>query len=165
MDNLLNPDPGLLLWTLIVFISVLFILKKFAWKPILSALDEREQSIERSLHEAEKARDEMAKLKSDNEKILAEAKEERGKILKEAREVQDRMINEAKEKAREEAHKIVENAKREIENQKMAALTDVKNQVGLLAVKISEEILKRELKDKQEHDKYVAGIVHEMKLN
>jgi len=165
MKNLLTPDPGLIIWTLIAFLTVFFILKKYAWKPILNALDEREKSIENSLQQAEKAREEMAKLKSDNERILAEAKEERAKILKEAREIHDRIVSESKEKAREEAYKIIENAKCEIENQKMAALTDVKNQIGTLAIEISQKILKRELQQKQEQDAYVSGLVDEMKLN
>ncbi len=165
MKNLINPDPGLIIWTLIAFGTVFFILKKFAWKPILKALDDREQSISNSLHQAEKAREEMAKLKSDNEKILAEAKEERAHILKEARETSDKLIHEAKEKAKEEAQKIVVNAKLEIENQKMAALTEVKNRVGLLAIELSQRILKRELKEKQAHDAFVKDLVDEMKLN
>lgn len=165
MKNLINPDPGLIIWTLIAFGTVFIILKKYAWKPILNALDEREQSIATSLQQAENARTEMAKLKSDNEKILAEAKEERAQLLKEARAISDRLISEAKEKAKEEAHKIVANAKVEIENQKLAALIDVKNQVGQLAVGVSEKILKRELKDKQAQDAYIAGLVNEMKLN
>jgi F-type H+-transporting ATPase subunit b len=165
MENLIKPDPGLIIWTLIAFGTVFLILKKYAWKPILKALDDREQSISNALHQAEKAREEMAKLKSDNEKILAAAKEERAQILKEARETSDKLINEAKERAREEAHKIVANAKVEIENQKMAALTDVKNQVGLLAIELSQKILKRELKEKQAHDAFVKDLVNEMKLN
>ena len=165
MENLIKPDPGLIIWTLIAFGAVFLLLKKFAWKPILNALDEREQSIAGSLQMAEKAREEMARLKSDNEKILAEAKEERAHILKEARVVSDKLIHEAKEKAKEEAHKIVANAKVEIENQKMAALIDVKNQVGKMAVDISEKILRRELQEKQAHNSYVAGLVNEIKLN
>lgn len=165
MENLINPDPGLIIWTLIAFLTVFFILKKFAWGPILSALDDREKTISDALLQAEAARQEMAKLKSDNEKILAEAKEERANILKEARTISDNLINEAKEKAKEEAYKIVANAKVEIENQKMAALIDVKNQVGQMAVTISQKILKRELQDKQAHDAYVAGLVDEMKVN
>jgi len=165
MKNLLNPDPGLIIWTLIAFGTVFLILKKYAWKPILNALDERENSIAQSLSQAEKARQEMANLKADNEKILAEAKEERGAILKEGREASDKIVHEAKEKAKEEAHKILANAKAEIENQKMAALTDVKNKVGLLAIELSQRILKRELKEKQAHDAFVKDLVDEMKLN
>ena len=165
MKNLINPDPGLIIWTLIAFGTVFIILKKYAWKPILDALDEREKTISTSLEQAGKAREEMAKLKADNDKILAEAKEQRAAILKEAREASDKLVHEAKEKAKEEAQKIVANAKIEIETHKMAALTDVKNQVGLLAIEISQKILKRELKEKQAHDAFVAGLVEEMKLN
>lgn len=165
MENLINPDPGLIIWTLIAFGAVFLILKKFAWKPILNALEEREQTIASSLEQAQKARDEMARLKSDNEKILSEAKEERAQLLKEARTLSDKLINEAKEKAKEEAHKIVANAKVEIENQKKAALIEVKNQVGQIAIDVSEKILKRELKDKPAQDSFVAGLVNEMKLN
>ena len=165
MENLLNPDPGLIIWTLIAFGIVVFILRKYAWNPILTALDTREKSIEQSLLQAEKARQEMAKLKSDNEAILQQAKEERSAILKEARELHEKIVNDAKEKARAESLKIVESAKKEIENQKLAALTEVKNQVGLMALDISSKILKKEMKQNNNHEGYVSELVEELKLN
>lgn len=165
MDNLLQPDPGLIFWTLIVFGIVVLLLKKFAWQPILNALDEREQSIRNSLDQAEKARKEMAELTSDNERILNEAKEERARIIKEAKETHESILGEAKEKAKVEASKIVADAAKEIETQKMAAITEVKNSVGNMAIDIAEKILKRELDDKVKQEEYASSLVEKFKLN
>src|ERR1051326_1074904 len=130
--NLVTPDIGLLFWMLVSFGIVLFILKKYAWKPILKSLDERNNSIQNALDEAKKARDEMSNLKADNEKIIAAAKTERDNILKEAREIKDKMIAEAKERASKEADKLVTAARENIQNEKMAAITELKNQVAHL---------------------------------
>ena len=165
MENLLNPDPGLIIWTLIVFGLVLIILKKFAWKPILDSLDERDQSIQQSLDQAEKARDEMARLTSDNQKILDEAKEERAKILKEAKEASTMLVEDAKNKAKVEASKIVEDSGKEIEIQKLAALAEVKNQVGEMAIEIAQDILKKELSNKSDQEAFVSKLVDDFKLN
>lgn len=163
--DLLIPSFGLIIWTLLAFLIVFFILKKFAWKPILSSLKERETSIAESLSTAEKVRAEMAQLKSENEALLAKAREERGQILKEARDVKDKIITEAKEQAKVEANKIITDAQAAIQQQKMAALTDVKNQVGMMVIEVSEKVLRRELSNKEEQEKYVRQLANDVKLN
>ncbi|MBL7697648.1 MAG: F0F1 ATP synthase subunit B [Chitinophagaceae bacterium] len=163
--DLLIPSFGLIIWTLLAFLIVFFILKKFAWKPILNSLKERENGIAESLSTAERVKAEMAQLKSENEALLAKAREERGQILKEARDTKDKIINEAKEQAKLEANKIVSDAQAAIQQQKMAALTDVKNQVGQLVIEVSEKILRRELGNKAEQENYVRQLTNEVKLN
>jgi F-type H+-transporting ATPase subunit b len=163
--NLLTPAFGLLIWTLLAFLIVFFILKKFAWPAIIGGLKKREESIADSLATAEKVRAEMAQLKSENEALLAKAREERGQMLKEARETKEKIINEAKEQAKVEANKIIIDAKAAIDTQKMAALTEVKNQVGKLVIEVSEKILRRELEDKRAQENYIKGLVNEVKLN
>ena len=163
--NLLTPAFGLLIWTLLAFLVVFFILKKFAWPAIIGGLKKREESIADSLATAEKVRAEMAQLKSENEALLAKAREERGQMLKEARETKDKIINEAKEQAKLEAHKIITDAQAAINTQKMAALTEVKNQMGKLVIEVSEKVLRKELEDKRAQETYIKGLVNEVKLN
>jgi F-type H+-transporting ATPase subunit b len=163
--KLLTPEFGLIIWTLLAFFVVLFILKKFAWKPILNSLKERETTIADSLATAERVKAEMAQLKSENEALLAKAREERAQLLKEARDTKDRIINEAKEQAKIEANKIVIDAQAAIQQQKMAALTDVKNQVGTLVIEVAEKVLRRELGNKSEQESYIKQLAHEVKLN
>ena len=163
--KLLTPEFGLIIWTLLAFIIVLFILKKYAWKPILSSLKERETSIADSLATAEKVKAEMAQMKSENEALLAKAREERGLMLKEARDTKERIISEAKEQAKVEANKIITDAQAAIEQQKMAALTDVKNQVGLLVIDVAEKVLRRELANKADQEKHIKQLADEVKLN
>lgn len=163
--KLLTPEFGLIIWTLLAFIIVLFILKKYAWKPILSSLKERETSIADSLATAEKVKAEMAQMKSENEALLAKAREERGLMLKEARDTKERIISEAKEQAKVEANKIITDAQAAIEQQKMAALTDVKNQIGLLVIEVSEKVLRRELANKADQEKHIKQLADEVKLN
>jgi F-type H+-transporting ATPase subunit b len=163
--DLLTPSFGLIIWTLLAFIIVFFILKKYAWKPILSSLDQREKGIADSLETAERVRGEMAQLKSENEELLARAREERGLMLKEARETKEKIISEAKEQAKLEANKIISEAQQAITVQKMAALTEVKNEVGKLVIEISEKVLRRELSSKDAHETHIAGLVNEVKLN
>jgi F-type H+-transporting ATPase subunit b len=163
--NLLIPEFGLLIWTLLAFLVVFFVLGKFAWPAIMKGLKQREQGIADSLATAERVRAEMATLKSENEALLATAREERAQLLKEARETKDRIINEAKEQAKIEANKIVLEAQAAINNQKMAAITEVKNQVGKLVVEVSEKVLRRELKDKQDQEAHIKSMVNEVKLN
>jgi F-type H+-transporting ATPase subunit b len=163
--KLLTPEFGLIIWTLLAFFVVLFILKKFAWKPILNSLKERETTIADSLATAERVKAEMAQLKSENEALLAKAREERAQLLKEARDTKDRIINEAKEQAKIEANKIVIDAQAAIQQQKMAALTDVKNQVGTLVIEVAEKVLRRELGNKSEQESYIKQLAQEVKLN
>ncbi|MEM1324195.1 MAG: F0F1 ATP synthase subunit B [Bacteroidota bacterium] len=159
------PNFGLLIWSTIFFGLFWFIMSRFAFGPIKDALKTRTADIQNSLDEAKRAREEMANLKNENEKILTEARTERASILKEAKEAKDQIINEAKTKAKEEAQKIVSNAKTEIENQKMAALVDVKNQAGMMALDIAEKIIRKQLKGDAEQESYVNGLVDEIKLN
>lgn len=163
--DLLIPSFGLLIWTLLVFLILLFILKKFAWKPILSSLKERETGIADSIATAERVKAEMAQLKSENEALLAKAREERALILKEARDIKDKMISDAKEQAKVEANKIIAEANAAIQQQKMAALTDVKNQVGLLVVDVAEKVLRRELQSKDDQETYIRQLAADVKLN
>jgi F-type H+-transporting ATPase subunit b len=163
--DLLIPSFGLIFWTLLVFLIVLWVLKKFAWKPILNSLSTRQKSISDSLATAERVKAEMAQLKSENEALLAKAREERAVMLKEARDTKDSIINEAKEQAKVVAGKIISDAQEAIEQKKMAALIEVKNEIGILVVDISEKILRRELENKSEQEKYIKKLAEEVKLN
>ncbi|MEP7375495.1 MAG: F0F1 ATP synthase subunit B [Chitinophagaceae bacterium] len=163
--ELLLPKLGLLVWTLLAFLIVFFLLKKMAWPAIIKGLRDREQGIANSLATAEKVRAEMAQLKNENEALLALAREERAQLLKEARETKDRIIGEAKEQAKLEANKIITEAQQAIDTQKMAALTDVKNQVGKLVIEVSEKVLRRELGNKESQEAHIRGFVDELKLN
>ncbi len=163
--NLLTPDLGLFFWNLVAFLIVLIILKKYAWKPILVALKERELGIADAISSAERVKEEMSQLKSENEILMAKAREERGIILKEAKEFSDKMISEAKDKAKVEYGKIVADAQAAIQQQKNAALIDVKNQVGALVIEVSEKILRRELSNKSEQEKFINQLAEEANLN
>lgn len=163
--KLLTPDLGLLFWTLLSFLVVLYILAKYAWPSIVKGLKDREQSITDSLATAEKVRAEMAQLQSENEALLAKAREERALMLKEAREIKDKIINEAKEQAKTEANKIMLEAQAAIQTQKMAAITDVKNQVGSLVIEVAEKVLRRELGNKSDQENFIKQLSNEVKLN
>jgi F-type H+-transporting ATPase subunit b len=163
--KLLTPEFGLLIWTLLAFLIVFFILKKMAWPAIIKGLRDREEGIANSLATAEKVRAEMAQLKNENQALLAAAREESAKLLKEARETKDRIINEAKDQAKVEASKIIAETQATINTQKMAAITDVKNQVGKLVIEISEKVLRRELENKEAQESHIKGLVEEVKLN
>ena len=163
--DLLLPHLGLIVWTVLAFLVVLFILKKFAWKPILKGLNDREANIAGSIATAEKVKLEMSQLKSDNEALLVAAREERGLMLKEAKDIRDKMINDAKEDARIQAARIITDAHASINNQKMAALTDIKNQVGRMVIEVSEKILRRELANKSDQESYIRDLAEEIKLN
>lgn len=163
--QLLTPAFGLIIWTLLAFLIVFFILKKYAWKPILNSMNQREKGIADSLATAEKIKIEMSQMKSENEALLVKAREERAQMLKEAKETKDKIINEAKEQAKVETNKIIADAQSVINQQKMAALTDLKNQVGTLVVEVSEKILRRELSNKPEQEKYIKELAENVKLN
>jgi F-type H+-transporting ATPase subunit b len=163
--ELLTPGFGLIFWTLLAFIIVFLILKKFAWKPILAALKERETNIADSIATAEKVKAEMAQLKSENEALLQQAREERATLIKEAKLQSDKMVTEAKEKAKAEYDKIVADAQQAIQSQKNAALTEVKNQVGALVIEVSEKILRKELSNKTEQEALIKQLTQEAKLN
>lgn len=163
--NLLTPEFGLLIWTLLAFLVVFFVLGKYAWPAIVKGLKQREQTIADSLATAEKVRAEMAQLKNENEELLAKAREERALLLRDARETKDRIINDSKEQAKIEANKIISEAQAIINTQKMAAITEVKNQVGKMVIEISEKILRRELENKSAQEEHIKGLVDEVKLN
>lgn len=163
--GLVTPNPGTIFWMLIIFGIVLFVLRKFAWKPILNALKEREESIANALNSAEEAKREVANLKADNDKIIAEARQEKNAILKVAKEMKDKIIVEAKEKAMQETARSIELAQRQIQSEKDAAINDLKKQVAELSVMIAEKVLKKELTSKTEQEKMVDGLVDDIKLN
>ncbi|RIJ37465.1 F0F1 ATP synthase subunit B [Pontibacter oryzae] len=163
--ELVTPGIGLLFWQTVTFLIVLFLLGKFAWKPIMTALHERETSIESALSAAEKAKLEMQALKADNEKLLAEARMERDKILKEASEAGNSIVETAKLKANEEGARMIEQARESIENEKRAAITEVKNMAASLSLEIAEQILKRELSDKTAQHTLAQDYIREVTLN
>jgi len=163
--ELLQPGLGLLVWTLIAFLIVFFILKKFAWKPLLAALKERETGIADAISSAEKVKLEMASLKNENEALMNQAREERAVMIKEAKLASDKMVAEAKDKAKAEYDRIIADAQQAINQQKNAALTDVKNQVGALVIEVSEKILRRELANKAEQESYIKQLAETVKLN
>ncbi len=161
----LIPEFGLLFWTLLAFLIVFFILKKYAWPAIVKGLSDREASITEALATAEKVKLEMAQLKNDNEALLAKTREERSAILKEAKEIKDKMVNDAKEEAKAAASKIMADAQATIQQQKMAALTDLKNQIGNLVIATSEKVLRKELSNKTEQESYIKTLAAEVRLN
>ncbi len=163
--DLVTPEIGLIFWTTVTFVILLFLLAKFAWKPILSAVKNREESIREALLSADKAREEMAQLKSDNEQVLREARAERDSILRDAREIREKMIADAKEIAGTEANKMVEQARELIENQKMAAITDLKNQVASMSIEIAEKIIRKQLENKENQVALVEEQLKDFKLN
>lgn len=163
--DLLIPGFGLMVWTLISFLILFFILKKFAWKFIITTLNDREEKINESISSAEKMKNEMLNLKSENEILLNKAKEERNEILKEAKNKADTLIAEAKTKAKIEFDKILQDAQESIKQQKNAAIIDVKNQAGNIIVEISEKILQRELNNKKEQENFISTLVSDMKFN
>ncbi|RYZ50606.1 MAG: ATP synthase F0 subunit B [Sphingobacteriales bacterium] len=163
--ELLTPELGLFVWTLIAFLAVFFILRKFAWKPILTALTERETGIAQSIASADRVRKEMAEMQSENEKLMMQAREERSAMLKEAKETRDRMVNEAKDLAKIEANKIIADAQQQIQQQKMAALTEVKNEIGNLAVEVAEKILRKQLSTVDAQSSYAELLAGDAKLN
>ena len=160
--SVIKPDFGLLAWATIVFIIFWLGIGKLAFRPIVNALNSRALDIQNSLDAASRAKEDMKHLISENEKIAAEAREEKALIIKEAN---NQLVAEAKEKAKEEAHRILVNAKNEIENAKKAAIVDVKNQVGTLAIDIAEKIMRKELASNPPQQEYVKKLVDEIKLN
>lgn len=163
--ELLTPSIGLIFWSTISFLLLLVLLRKFAWTPILTSVKDREHRISDAVLQAEKARAEMAALTATNERLLNEAREERAIIIKEAKAVGEKLIADSREKAGIEYSKKVAEAGREIENQKMAALTEVKNYAGKMALEIAEKVLKKEFSDPQKQQSYAAELVDDLKLN
>lgn len=166
MEQLINDfSIGLFFWQSLLFLVLVFFLRKFAWKPILEAVEGREEGIKNALQAAEKAKADMQALNADNERILAEAKADRDKLLKEAREMKENIISEAKDKASQEADKVMAASKEQINNEKMKAVTELKNQVAELSIEVAEKILKSELKDADKQKELVAAALKEAELN
>lgn len=163
--DLIIPSAGLVFWQLFGFLALLFILIKFAWKPILASLAEREASIDNALKAAEKARNEMATLKAENEKLLQDARIERDTILRKAQEASAKMIEDSKTEAGKQGALMIENAKAVIETEKKAALTEVKNQVAMLTLEVTEKLLRKNLSDDKAQSALVDEFIKDLKLN
>jgi len=166
MEKLLEEfSIGLFFWHSLIFLSLIFLLKKFAWKPILDTINEREEGIKDALKSAEKAKEEMANLKADNEKILNEAKLQRESLLKEAREIKSKIIADAENEATEKANKLIESAKNAIQTEKSAAMKELKNTVVDLSLEIAEKLLSKELDNKEKQLENIQEILDKTKLN
>ena len=165
VNPLVLPDIGLVFWNTIAFVVLLVVLGKFAWKPMLKAIADRENGIEEALLRADKMKAEIAAMQNENETLLAKAREERAGLLKDAKETADKMVSEAKDKAKLEYERIINDAQLAITQQKNAALIDVKNQVGNLVVEVAEKVLRKELSNKAEQESYIKQIAEGVKLN
>lgn len=166
MDKLINDFSfGLFFWQILLFVLLLWLLNKFAWKPILTALNDREEGIQNALDEADKARQEMVELKSSNDQILKEARAERDSLLKDARKVKDQMITEAKDEATLQANKIIEQAKVTINQEKLSAIDELKNKVAEWSIEIAEKVIKEELSDKDKQVKLIEKMLDDATLN
>ena len=165
MEKLIEEfSIGLFFWQTIIFVILIFLLKKFAWSPILKAVNDREQGIKDALDSAEAAKKEMQSLQADNEKIMKEARAERDSLLKEARDLKNSIISQAKDEAKSEAQKIIESANEAILNQKNAAVSDIKKQVASLSIEIAEKLLKEKLSDDNKQMKIVEDLIKDVKL-
>ena len=166
MDKLINDFSfGLFIWQIVIFVGLIFLLKKFAWKPILDAVNDREEGIKNALLSAENARKEMQNLQADNQRILQEARLERDTMLKEAREIKEKMIADSKTEAQDQGLKMIEQAKAAIESEKNAAMAELKAQVSTLSISIAEKLLKDELSNKETQTKLVEKMLGDVKLN
>ncbi|MDB2463547.1 F0F1 ATP synthase subunit B [Flavobacteriaceae bacterium] len=166
MEKLLGEfSVGLFFWQTLLFVALILLLKKFAWKPILDAVNEREQGIKDALDSAEQAKQEMANLQADNEKLLKEARAERDAMLKEARDIKNKMINDAKEEAKGEADKMVAQAQAAIQSEKKAAIADLKNQVASLSLEIAEKVVRENLSSDDNQQKLVKNLLDDSSLN
>jgi F-type H+-transporting ATPase subunit b len=163
--ELVNPGIGLIVWMTLAFLAILYILGKYAWGPIMKALKERESTIRDSLNSAEKAKEEMREMKFSNEELLQEAKNERDAILATARKIKESIIEESKLKATEEADRIIVSAKESIQNEKMNAMTDLKNQLAELSLEVAKKILQRELSDPKKQEEYIKELMKDVKFN
>ena len=163
--GLVTPELGTIFWMVIIFGIVVFVLRKFAWTPILSALNDREKNIDNALHAAEEARKEVQNLKADNEKIMAEAKQKKEKILHEAMDLKDKIMAEAKQKAEAEAEKNIEHARQQIQNEKTKAINEMKKQMAELSLIIAEKVIRKELGNDKEQQEMIKKLVDGIKLN
>lgn len=163
--ELLTPAVGLIFWQALIFLVVFFILRKFAWKPIIAGLNERENEIDSALRMAEETRAEMAKLKADNENLLAQARAERDQIIREAKDASNNLIEQAKQKATAEGSRILEDAREALQQEKTAMMATIRQDVAQLSVEIAEKVLRRELSDKKTQQELVSSLISEANLN
>ena len=163
--ELIKPDFGLVFWSLVTFAILLFVLRKFAWKPILGAVEDREEGIKSALASAENARKEMENLHADNERILQEARAERELMLKDARDMKNKIVSDAKEEAQIQANKMIAQAQSAIESEKKAAMAELKSHVAGLSLEIAEKVVRNELSNKDKQLKLVEGMLGEATLN
>ncbi len=166
MEKLLGEfSVGLFFWQTILFVLLVLLLKKYAWKPILDAVNEREKGIKNALESAQRAKEEMANLQADNDKLLKEARAERDSMLKEARDIKNKMINEAKDEAKAEADKLMVQAQAAIENEKKTAISEIKNQVAGLSLEIAEKVIKQNLTTDDKQQKLVKSLLEDSSLS
>lgn len=163
--DLIKPDFGLVFWTTLIFLILILLLKKFAWKPILKTVKTREESIEKALNAAEEAKEEMKKLQSRNEDLLVEARKERDEMLREARETRNSIIEEAKKSASVEGDKMIDSAKESIRNERKAAVAQIKKEVSSLSVELAEKILKEQLKSDEKQKELINKYIEDINLN
>ncbi|MEL6191864.1 MAG: F0F1 ATP synthase subunit B [Bacteroidota bacterium] len=163
--EIITPQLGLFLWTLIIFLAFFFILRRFAWKPILGAIKSREESIENSLSEAKRAREEMEQLTTQNENLLKEARAERDKIIKEANDMRDKLVEKAKSEASAAAQAEMDKVKQQIEAEKSAALNEIRSTSGAMAIEIAEKILRKQFEDKKAQQAFAEKLISELSQN
>lgn len=164
-NSLTSPSIGLVFWSALIFLMFFLILAKFAWKPVMSMIKQREETIKNSLDAAAKAREEMVKLQADNEEVLKKAREEREAILKDARDIRDKIVAEAKDKATSEAEKLIAKAKNDIEMEKTKALSEINNQVATLSIEIASKLLGEKLSQDAEQQKLIDKYLKEVNIN
>lgn len=165
LNPLITPDPGLIIWTIVIFGLLVLILSKFAFKPIVSSLKDRQDSIETALNAANKAKEEMSQLVAKNEELLLEAKEERNIMLLEAKDIATKIVEESREKAKKEYTKLIDNARKDFEAERLSAMMQLKNEAGKLAVDIAEKLVRKELTDKKSQEELVSSLINEAKFN
>ena len=163
--QLVNPGIGLIFWMLVSFSLVMYILAKYAWKPIMKGIHQREETIEKALEAANEAKKEMLQLKAGNEQLLREAKDERDALLRDARKVRESIIEEARTKAAEESARILENARENIQYEKMAAINDLKNQIASISIEIAEKLIGKELENKKQQQELTEKLLKDVKIN
>jgi len=163
--EVVSPGIGLIFWMVVSFSILLFVLTRFAWKPIMKMIKEREASIDDALKAANKARQEMESLQADHQKLIDQAKEERDGILKEARKLREKMLDESREKALIEYNRMLDQAREAIENEKKAAITDLRNEVATLSIDIAEKLMRHKMSEAEKQDSYVRKLIDEVKIN
>ncbi len=163
--SVIKPDPGLLIWTTIIFLIFWFLMSRFAFKPIVEGLKKREKDIQDALDQAKQARAEMSNIQAEHDQLVAQAREERAMILQEAKLAKEDILAQARERANQDYRAKLESALRDIENQKLAAMTDLKNQTGKIAIEIAQKVLQRELGNKSEQEAFVQQLADNIKMN